>query len=353
MKIGFVSGDWISPDRTHDDVERWGGSGWVRLGQYRDLLPFHIVTGTLLWNKTHFEVGTADGAIHDVDVVYMQRLMHKGIAENTPKAKAYGQKIVNDVDDWYWGLDPSNHAFKANHPKFNAEENTTYYKTTLAHSDLLIVSTPYLADRLSRFTKGEIVLNSNTVDLARFTPREHEDTPVPIIGWVGSTQHRSGDLETLRGIIPPIVRQGKASLYHGGDYAGAPSFASRLGVPEDLVTTKPLTDYIGYPDLMSMDIGIVPLRDAPFNLSKSYQKGIEYAAAGVPFVAQHLGEYIRLTQDMGIGRTAKKAGDWLRHIKDLSNIEVRREEAIRNRELVESCDIRHGVDRLTGIFTNL
>jgi hypothetical protein len=353
MKIGFVSGDWISPERTHDEKERWGGSGWVRLGQYRDRLPFKTVTGTLLWNKTHFEVGTDDGAIHDIDVVYMQRLMHRGIAENISKAKAYGQKIVNDVDDWYWGLDPSNHAFQANHPKLNAEENTTYYKTTLAHSDVLIVSTPYLADRISRFTKGEIVLNSNTVELSRFTPRQHEDTPTPIIGWVGSTLHRSGDIETLRGIVPPLVRQGKASLYHGGDYASAPSFASRIGVAGPLVTTKPLTDYMGYPDLMSMDIGIVPLRDAPFNLSKSYQKGIEYAAAGVPFVAQHLGEYIRLAQDMGIGRTAKKAHDWLRHIRELSDVGVRREEAIRNRELVESCDIRHGVDRLTDIFANL
>lgn len=353
MRVGFVSGDWISPDRTHDNVERWGGSGWARLGQYEKLLPFKVVTGTLLWNRTHFEVGTSDGAIHEVDVVYMQRLMHKGIADNVHKAKAYGQKIINDVDDWYWGLDPANDAFKANHPKHNAEENTHYYKRTIANSDAIVVSTPYLADRLRRFTKGEIILHSNTVDLARFTPREHANDGIPVLGWVGSTRHRSGDLETLRGIVPPMVRDGKVSLFHGGDAPGAPSFGSRIGVPDELVKTALLTDYVGYPGLMAMDIGIVPLRDTPFNLSKSYIKGLEYAAAGVPFVAQHIGEYVRLTQDMGIGRSAKRPTDWLRHLNILLDAGIRQEESARNLELVQCCDIRHGVARLTDILTTI
>jgi len=353
MKIGFASGDWVHPDNTHDGIPRWGGSGWARIGQYVDLLPFKTVTGTLIWNKTHFQIHAPDGAYHDVDTVFMQRLMHEGIYHNIPKAQAYGQKIINDLDDWYWGLSTSNNAFLANHPKTNPLENINFYRTTLSRSDLVAVSTPYLADRVRRFVKGEIVLTPNTVDLARFTPREHEDVPVPVVGWVGSTAHRSGDIETLRGILPPLAREGLISLYHGGHNPAAPSFASRLGVPDESVTTALLADHYNYPSLMSMDIGIVPLSDTPFNLSKSFIKGLEYAAAGVPFVAQHLGEYTRLSQDMGVGRTAKRPHHWLKAIRDLLSVDVRREEALRNRERVESCDIRHGVDRLVDILHNL
>lgn len=353
MKIGFTSGDWVNPDDTHDNVERWGGSGWARLGQYRDRLPFEIVTGILIWNKTHFQVAATDGARHDVDVVYMQRLMHGGIAENVLRARKYGQVIINDLDDWYWGLSTSNNAFRVNHPKNNPFENFNFYKTTIARSDVVTVSTPYLVDRVKHYVKGEIVLLPNTVDLSRFTLKEHTDSDVPTVGWVGSTAHRSGDLETLRGIVGPLATRGQIRLYHGGHHEGAPLFAGALGVSEDLVETQPLVDHLAYPSLMSMDIGIVPLRDTPFNLSKSYIKGLEYAAAGVPFIAQHVGEYVRLAQDMGVGRTAKRATDWLKHIRELSNVHVRMEEAARNRELVEGCDIRHGVARLTALFNCL
>src|SRR5205085_863761 len=49
-----------------------------------------------------------------------------------------------------------------------------------------------------------------------------------------------------------------------------------------------MTPTTEYPTLFSgIDIGIVPLADVPFNHAKSRIKGMEYAAAGVPFAADH------------------------------------------------------------------
>lgn len=346
LKVGVASADWISPERSGKDIEQWGGSGWARIGQYLDLLPFDIVHGTLVWNVSHFSIMSIDGALHDTEVIVMQRLMHDDIAEKIPHAKAFGQKIINDVDDWYWGLDPSNGAFMANHPKTAPKENINHYKKIISRSDLVTVSTPYLLDRLKPFTKAELLLVPNTVDVSRFTPKRHEDKDTPTVGWVGSTAHRSGDLETVKGILVPLYKSGTIKLHHSGHFEHYPTFASRLGLDDTDVSTLPLRPHNEYPSLMVMDIGIVPLRDTPFNHAKSEIKGLEYAAAGIPFVAQGLDSYKRLYKQHGIGRVADRPNEWLKNIKSLLSASVRQEEADRNLELVKAFDIQFGVSRI-------
>lgn len=353
LRVGIASGDWVNPKRTPDKQARWGGSGWARVGQYVDRLPFSIVVGTLTWIRDHLGVMDPEGGLHDVDILIMQRLMHAGIADHIVESQKQGIKVINDIDDWYWGLSPNNDAFRHNHPKNNPSENFNHYRAIISRSDLVIASTPYLASRVSDFCRAPIVVSKNTVDVSRFTPRKHFDTPQPLVGWVGSTSHRSGDLETLKGIIPALVRDSSIRLFHGGAVDKAPTFASRVGVRDDQVSTMPLVPHDEYPRLMVMDIGIVPLTNMPFNRCKSDIKGLEYAAAGVPFVASNLDAYIELQQELGVGRLAKKATNWVKHINELSDYKVRKEEAEKNRELIRYRDISHGTALLTDIISNL
>lgn len=352
LKVGIASGDWVHPSRTPENVERWGGSGWARIGQYIEHLPFDIVHGVLTWVRDHLGIMDTSGELHDVDVILMQRLMYDGISDHMIASQKQGIKIINDIDDWYWGLSPTNDAFRHNHPKVNPRANFNHYRKIIANSDLIISSTPYLAGRVAEFCRAPIEVSKNTVDISRFTPREHHDTPHPIVGWVGSTNHRSGDLEILKGIFPAFLRTNSIRLFHGGTVPKAPSFASRVGVLDGEVETMPLCPHSEYPNLMVMDIGLVPLTKMPFNRCKSDIKGLEYAAAGVPFIASTLDAYIELQQDLGIGRLAKNPVQWSRHIKELSHYETRKEEAERNREMVKSRDISTGVSRLADLISN-
>jgi hypothetical protein len=43
--------------------------------------------------------------------------------------------------------------------------------------------------------------------------------------------------------------------------------------------------------LNGIHVGLVPLTRGPFNEAKSYLKGLEYAAAGIPFIATPTEEY--------------------------------------------------------------
>ena len=353
LRLGIASGDWIHPRKLNTDTPQWGGSGWARLGQYSSLLPFEVYVGVLTWIVDRFVIVEVDGEVKEVDVVYMQRLMHEGLLTHVPEAIANGQKVINDLDDWYWGLDPSNGAWAPNHPKVNPGENTNHYRGVLARSSAVTVSTPYLADRIKSFVRCPIIVVPNTVDVSRFSFREPTDTHQPLVGWVGSTAHRSRDIETVSGVLKPMALCGQTKLYHGGHHESAPSFASKLGIAEEYVRTEGMRSAKDYPELMQMDIGIVPLSNTPFNKAKSDIKGLEYASAGIPFIAQDLDSYLTLYKTLGIGCIAKRPSDWIKHLKNLSNPSVRQMLASYNREAVQSRDISNGVKQLTDLITSL
>ena len=354
MIVGIASADYLRADRSGDGKEYWGGSGWARVGQYVEgwrAAGHTVVVGTAWRNETGMSVEDAEGNMVFPDIVIMQRLMHDGLDEASKLAIAAGQIVINDLDDWYWGLDTRNEAFIASHPKFSNEENRTFYKHTLASSSLVTVSTPYLAERIKAWVKCPIVVMPNYINVSRFVPVTPSKSDCPEVGWVGSTGHRSGDLELMRGILQPLVRDGKITVYHGGDSIGYPTFASLAGV--EPVRTASRTTADDYPKLMQFDVGIVPLRDTPFNQAKSDIKGLEYAASGIPFVASDLPSYRNLRDRYEIGLLAKKPNEWVRHLNHLRDPGYRRELAIQGLENVQARDIKYGLTETLSLLEGL
>lgn len=356
MKIGFVSGDFLPAHKASDGIHHWGGSGWARFGQYVEWLEHFkkdVVVGVLTWKEDRFFVRDQHEELHNVDVIFMQRLMHDTLAEHIYKARSIGQVIVNDLDDWYWGLDPANDAFLSSHPKTNPRENRDHYKKVLASSTLVTVSTPYLADRIKSFVHCPIVLHENTVDVERFNQRKHTSSSIPVVGWVGATSHRSSDLEIMKGVINPLLINNEIKFQHSGRYASAPSVASKLGLHDDQVLVMDAVDARDYPSLLNMDIGIAPLRDTPFNHAKSDIKLLEYSASGIPWVGSSLSAYESLRKNWGIGRTASKPSQWLKHLRDLRDPFRRASEGDALREAVLSRDISLGAHRLNSLIDSL
>lgn len=354
MKVGFASSDWSGSVYDEHGHPVWGGAGWARLGQYVDRLDCEVVAGVLGWHAGVFGVRTWDMQFHwDCDIIVMQRVMFEDVPNKMSEAKASGQILVNDLDDWYWGLSPSNGAFKASHPKHNPQENTNHYRSVMARSSMVTTSTPYLAERLRRWVQCEITILPNCIDTQNFTPWEHTDTEVPLVGWVGSTGHRSGDLEILRGILEPMARRGEIRLHHSGHMPGAPSYAEAIGADPELVSTLPMASPQDYPNLLRFDVGLVPLTDMPFNRAKSAIKGLEYSAAGIPFVASKLDAYEQLQQEHGVGRLARKPTQWIRHLNELRDPEVRKREGELAVEQVKACDVSFGAKRFSDLLHSL
>lgn len=333
-KIGIATSDWSASMHDENFYPVMGGACWIRFGQLIPFLKNHFVFGRLVISKGFPYVQSHDGRLHsDCSVLIMQRNMEQDVPDAIVNAVNAGQKIVNDVDDWFWGIHPSNGAAKAIDPQKNKKSNIDFYETSLQRSSLVTVSTPFLGDQLlSRGCKVKII--KNHIAHNNFKPRIHRKS-VPIIGWCGSTAHRSNDLPLL---LEPFSRLKKSNekffFHHTGSLAGSKSFASEVGLKDKDVTKLPLLAPSEYPSGFCFDIGVVPLNDVEFNEAKSWIKGLEYAAAGIPFIASPSREYVELHDEYGIGRLAFTPDEWVEHFLELSDFRVRTVEAARNRQLV-------------------
>lgn len=274
-----------------------------------------------------------DKAVHGWGILVFKLVMRKEITDQVQKAKEKGQLIVVDVDDFFEGLEPTNRAYEATSPERNPENNRDHYIKMIYEADAVITSTPFLYEYYAA-RRNNVFLVRNGVDIQRWKPRRDVAKRKPTIGWVGATPWRSSDLEQLDPYVGKFIDKHKLKFHHSGHTVGAPLAAHQLNVKESATTTSGMLPIFDYPRLFHpMDIGLVPLNDVPFNHAKSFIKGLEYAAAGVPFIASGLPEYQYLA-DSGVGRVANNEADWLYHLEELLDPTMRKDEALVNYEIV-------------------
>lgn len=333
-KIGIASADWSSSLKDYNFHPVMGGACWIRFGQLIPYMKNHFVFGKLAISRGLPHVQSHDGVLHtDCSVIVMQRNMGSDVPDAVSKGVASGRKIVNDVDDWFWGIHPKNGASRAIDPKLNKKSNLDFYKLTIERSSLVTVSTPFLADQMTDWNSNMSLIR-NHIAHANFKPRVHRKS-IPIIGWCGSTSHRSNDLPILMEAFSQIKKlKEKFFFHHTGHLQDAKTFASEVGLTEKEVTKLPLLAPQDYPSGFCFDIGVVPLSDVAFNDAKSWIKGLEYAAAGIPFIASPSPEYKILHDEYGVGRLASTPEEWVEHFVELSNPMLRSVEANRNRQIV-------------------
>jgi glycosyltransferase involved in cell wall biosynthesis len=159
--------------------------------------------------------------------------------------------------------------------------------------------------------------------------------------WTGSVATHPTDLQQAAAGFQKLVLHGPAECRIIGTGKGV---ASRLGLgPDEVLVTEPHPDdpegsvqtvtrpnplvhatgewvpIDDYPTLIAKtgDAGVVPLDYTPFNEGKSWLKGLEFAAAGRPFVASATEPYTLLRDDHGIGLIAKRPRDWIRQMTKL------------------------------------
>lgn len=351
MKIGFATNDWSRSMKNDDGTPCLGGSGYIRIGQYiPELLKLghNPVLGILAHHNGTKKFGIHDfkGGDHfDCDVIVMQRYMHRDAVRDTVNAVQRGQIIINDIDDWYWGLSDKNAAYSMTHPNFNKVENINHYKDMVNASSGIITSTPFLTEKMLKWNNN-VAMQQNYVTMSTFRKRNNFNYSSPVVGWMGSTAHRSGDLQILRGFTNSINKN--VRWHHTGHIESPhfPKFWDELKISSGNVSR---TNFLRPHELhngMDFDIGIVPLADLSFNSAKSWIKGIEYAAAGIPFIASGLDEYTRLKEEYNIGITVKRPRDFINAINKLLDSKGLEEESERIYQNVKALDISIGACKL-------
>jgi hypothetical protein len=274
------------------------------------------------------------------DIVVLKLIMMKSAADILENKELFKQKVVVDIDDFYEGLTESNIAYHTTNPEKNENMNREHYWRIIEAADYLITSTQFLYDFYTK-EKGftNVFLVRNAIDIDRWTRRSDHSRGLPTIGWVGATPWRSGDLETLNPWFGSFLENNHLSFHHSGHIESKkiPTAMQQLGIfPSTKVTKQERMILSKYPQLFrKFDIGIVPLNNIPFNHAKSTIKGLEYVAAGIPFISSESPEYCFL-ESQGIGRVAKSEDEWAEHLEDLMSPKTRKEEIEKNYETLKS-----------------
>lgn len=338
LGVGFGSTDWSKVD----DGIAPNGCTWYRCmlpGRQliRAKIPADVGFLTIRPNGMFSIQRPGENRSKPYRVIVLKVIMNRFVLDGMDKARSKGQKIVVDVDDLFDEIHETNMAHGSTDAAKDRDNNREIYKEILAQSDAIICSTPFIYDYYKAlFPDKPMYMIRNSIDVDRWT-RLNAVKRQPIIGWLGATPWRSMDLEQLAGFFDDYIEKRDLTFHHAGHIAWAPPAFSRLGIQnKKRLSVSPMVPLYELPNVYAnFDIGIVPLNDIPFNRAKSYIKGLEYAAAGIPFVASALPEYEYLSE-RGIGRVATTPKEWMRSFDELLDFDMRQDESIHNREILDS-----------------
>jgi len=200
---------------------------------------------------------------------------------------AFGKhRLVLDVDDAVWAPD---FAPMRDHYLSDGNLQRLYDNVTVAH--VVTTPSPVIADHLSRWNRNvHVVPNTVPAWLLEHTPPARD---LPTVGFQGSDSH-IGDWTSSQ------KRHLQRFLGEHPDWALHTYGGHRVESDSDRIRhTGWCPDVETYWRSVSMDVGIGPLRDSPFNRAKSDLRAREYAALGIVAVLPDLPLY-RGTVDDGV-----------------------------------------------------
>lgn len=298
------------------------------------------VTGKVVASKL------VDVIAPDADVVVLQRPLHRKVADAIPLLQAKGVRVVVEVDDDFSTIHPRNVSFAAVHPRTSPDRNFHHLLRACAYADHVVVTTTALARRYAKHGRWTVV--PNHIPAAYFDEQRELHDGGLFVGWTGSVDTHPTDLQVTGGGVARAL---------GDTGARFAVIGTGKGVQKNLdLQTPPLAsgwlELDEYPAAVAqLDVGIVPLDLTAFNHAKSWLKGLEMAALGVPFVASPTDDYVRLAK-LGAGVLAGKPREWRRELDHLIlDIPLREEAAGRGRAMAGEWTIEGNADRWWNAWT--
>ena len=301
-------------------------SGHYRIRQPIEQLQSQGVEGLEVLSAlpVEFNRGEPIGVYTDADVVLIQRPMLHFMPGVIDVLHRQGTKVIIDLDDDFHTAHADNIAFQLNHPRRSRLQNWHHLTACVRKADLITVSTDQLARRYGSHRRVAVVRNCVDDDWLDIKHRGDGRT----LGWAGTVLNHPTDLQATRGGVAMALADHPEWRFV---CIGGAKYVDRVQAGLELPYTPEATDWkpLELHSLLvsSLDVGIVPLADTLFNAAKSWLKGIEYAALGIPFVASDLPEYRLLRERHGLGELATpKARSWRRRLGAIMELDGLRKE---------------------------
>ena len=235
--------------------------------------------------------------------------------------RKYGKKIVFDIDDLIWEIQPDNSSYATYKP---GSEGRAVVTDIVNEVDYVTVTNNYLKNALIHYTKktdDKVMVFPNRIDLDLYKWR---GTPIKKstvrIGYFGSSSHFNdlSDRNFIDGITRLMDEYPNLELLTIG--AMLASLKKKFGVRyindfghQDLYT------WVGMmPEkLKEVDIYAVPLVESTYCKCKSSIKFIEMGSTCKPGCWQKIRQYESIVEHGVNGFLCRTADDWYKNLKKL------------------------------------
>lgn len=178
----------------------------------------------------------------------------------------------------------------------------------MRHSTVVIAGNNYLAERAQKAGARKIVIIPTVVDADHYQPNQKSPGEIPIVGWIG-TPKTSSYLKPLLSVFESIRKKIPVRFVAVGareeDFAGSS------------VEVWPWSEGTEVNSVQQFNIGIMPLKDSPWERGKCGYKLIQYMACGLPVVASPVGVNSEIVMSGVNGLLADTLEEWDRALIDL------------------------------------
>ena len=215
-----------------------------------------------------------------------------------------GIKIVVDFDDALF------HQYDIHPKKWVRRFLRNKIATVMRLAHTVTAGNKYLADYALHAGASKVRIIPTVIDLARYPARiEKGEADVINIGWIGSPSTS----QYLRDIVPALAR-----VCEGGRSILKTVGSGPVELPDVALVVIPWTEETEVEEINSFDIGIMPLRDEPWERGKCGFKLIQYMACGLPVVASPVGVNATIVEHGVNGFLATSICEWEQALRTLA-----------------------------------
>jgi hypothetical protein len=280
-------------------------------GYYRCRVPAealrlagHEAVTSTVWRD---EYGTNYRGWHSPDVLVAQRTFRDAPSELFRRRSDVFR--IFELDDDLFAVPSHNPAAET----YNRPDVQANLKRNIRVADRVIVSTPPLADKVSKLNPAVVVVPNYIPERAVVAPL---DMPAFSFGWSGSPTHAHDWASTTGNYVYRFLRDNPGVKFK---VIGSTPFR----VPSDVKNRVLLHDWVSsvekHWEALTFDVGLAPLARTEFNRSKSHIKALEYNARGIPVLASAAGEYPSFVENGFNGALVHNAHQWRKMLRDLHN----------------------------------
>lgn len=215
----------------------------------------------------------------------------------------------------------------------------------MAGARLVVTGNRYLADRATAAGARRVEVIPTVVDLARYAAKQtYAIATKPRIVWIGSPS----TVQYLLELAEPFSSLAKHQAYTLRVIGGGV-----VTIPGVDVESLPWSEDTEAALIEECDIGIMPLKDTPWEQGKCAYKLIQYMACGLPTVASPIGANRDVMIEGETGLFADTPNGWVEELEKLlsyPDLRQRLGQAGRARVEVEYC-LQQSVPKLVRLLT--